>query len=160
MNYPQRRNPNYYHSQPDRDRLLHPRLLHQENRRHHHRRPSCIYARPPSGRLQRKSLLPEANLHPARSTGLFRNSEDKEVHYHGGQKARRRDNRKNKNSECIKTIDIPFVFEKGVSDSFSVNSLFADLSQNAKRSGLAETPLKPSSLIAIKAENSQCQIKN
>ena len=35
-----------------------------------------------------------------------------------------------KNSESIKIMDIPFVFDKGVSDSFSVNSLFADLSQD------------------------------
>ena len=33
-----------------------------------------------------------------------------------------------KNSEGIKTIDISFIFDKGVSDSFSVNSLFDDLS--------------------------------
>ena len=38
-----------------------------------------------------------------------------------------------KNSEGIKSIDIPFVFDKGVSDSFSVNYLFADLSQNVRR---------------------------
>ena len=37
-----------------------------------------------------------------------------------------------KNSEGIKTVDIPFVFDKGVSDSFSVNSLFADLSQDVR----------------------------
>lgn len=35
-----------------------------------------------------------------------------------------------KNSEGIKTIDIPFVFDKGVSDSFSVNTLFAALSRD------------------------------
>lgn len=35
-----------------------------------------------------------------------------------------------KNSEGIKTMDIPFVFDKGVSDSFSVNILFADLSRD------------------------------
>lgn len=37
-----------------------------------------------------------------------------------------------KNPEGIKTIDIPFVFDKGVSDSFSVNSLFADLSRDVR----------------------------
>ena len=37
-----------------------------------------------------------------------------------------------KNPEGIKTIDIPFVFDKGVSDSFSVNSLFSDLSQSIR----------------------------
>lgn len=37
-----------------------------------------------------------------------------------------------KNSEGIKTIDIPFVFDKGVSDSFSVNTLFADLSRDVR----------------------------
>ena len=35
-----------------------------------------------------------------------------------------------KNSEGIKTMDIPFVFDKGDSDSFSVNILFADLSRD------------------------------
>ena len=37
-----------------------------------------------------------------------------------------------KNSEGIKTIDIPFVFDKGVSDSFSVNSLFSALSKDLR----------------------------
>ena len=37
-----------------------------------------------------------------------------------------------KNSEGIKTMDIPFVFDKGVSDSFSVNTLFADLSRDVR----------------------------
>ena len=37
-----------------------------------------------------------------------------------------------KNEEGVKTLDIPFVFYKGVSDSFSVNSLFMALSRDAQ----------------------------
>ena len=37
-----------------------------------------------------------------------------------------------KNSEGIKTLDIPFVFDKGVSDNFSVNTLFAALSRDVR----------------------------
>ena len=35
-----------------------------------------------------------------------------------------------KNEEGVKTLDIPFVFDKGVSESYSVNSLFMALSQD------------------------------
>lgn len=35
-----------------------------------------------------------------------------------------------KNEEGIKTLDIPFVFDKGVSESYSVNSLFMALSKD------------------------------
>lgn len=35
-----------------------------------------------------------------------------------------------KNEESIKTLDIPFVFDKGVSESYSVNSLFMALSKD------------------------------
>ena len=37
-----------------------------------------------------------------------------------------------KNEESIKTLDIPFVFDKGVSESYSVNSLFTALSRNVQ----------------------------
>lgn len=37
-----------------------------------------------------------------------------------------------KNEEGIKTLDIPFVFDKGVSDSYSVNSLFEALSRDVQ----------------------------
>ena len=35
-----------------------------------------------------------------------------------------------KNEDGIKTLDIPFVFDKGVSESYSVNSLFMALSKD------------------------------
>ena len=37
-----------------------------------------------------------------------------------------------KNEEGIKTLDIPFVFDKGVSESCSVNSLFMALSKDVQ----------------------------
>lgn len=37
-----------------------------------------------------------------------------------------------KNEEGIKTLDIPFVFDKGVSESYSVNSLFMALSKDVQ----------------------------
>ena len=37
-----------------------------------------------------------------------------------------------KNEEGIKTLDIPFVFDKGVSESYSVNSLFMALSRDVQ----------------------------
>lgn len=37
-----------------------------------------------------------------------------------------------KNEEGIKTLDIPFVFYKGVSESYSVNSLFMALSKDVQ----------------------------
>ena len=37
-----------------------------------------------------------------------------------------------KNEEGIKTLDIPFVFDKGVSESYSVNSLFVALSKDVQ----------------------------
>ncbi len=37
-----------------------------------------------------------------------------------------------KNEEGIKTLDIPFVFNKGVSESYSVNSLFMALSKDVQ----------------------------
>ena len=37
-----------------------------------------------------------------------------------------------KNEEGIKTLDIPFVFDKGVSQSYSVNSLYMALSRDIR----------------------------
>ena len=46
-----------------------------------------------------------------------------------------------KNDEGIKTLDIPFVFDKGVSESYSVNSLFAALSRDVQDNETQENEL-------------------